>query len=401
MIFAGIDIGKNEHGFAAVKDRNNKFIKPRMISNDIDGFTQVMELLGSKTQNKAEIIIGMESTGHYWHAASNFFKAHGYRVDVFNPLISAKREQQSVRGNKSDKTSAVAIAKVLRDDDYSVCNDNDEKADELKSLIRQRSNLIEYRTDIKNRIIAYWDVVFPELQHYLDTPKLTTLAGLKLLENYTCAEEIARGHMTKLRNILGRIATAEEISAIREAARNSIGIKSRSTYQAALSSVRMFRHIRSEITVLEKQIGKIDDEQITILKTLPGVGLLSSACFRAEIGDFREFLKKSNKPANRRILAFAGAEPRIRTSGKFTGRIKMSRRGSKHLREALFMAAEAARKSSPYFKAIYNKHKSKGKHHRVAISHVMRKLVDIATAMLKNNEAFSAEKLSNFTVESL
>jgi len=203
MIFAGIDIGKNEHGFAAVKDRDNNFIKPSMIRNDINGFSHVLEVLNTCSPDKADVIIGMESTGHYWRPAAHFFESHGYRVDVFNPIISAKREQQSVRGSKSDMSSAVAIAKVVRDDDYSVCNNRMADSEELKSLIRQRENLVEYRTDVKNRIIAYWDVVFPELQSHLDTSKLTTLTGLGLLENYACADDIARAHLTKLKKFLG------------------------------------------------------------------------------------------------------------------------------------------------------------------------------------------------------
>ena len=401
MIFAGIDIGKNEHGFAVGKDRDNNFIKPRIIRNDINGFSHVLEVLQACSPDKAEVIIGMESTGHFWRPAAHFFESHGYRVDVFNPIISAKREQQSVRGSKSDKSSAVAIAKVVRDDDYSVCNNRDANSEKLKSLIRQREKLAEYRTDLKNRIIAYWDVMFPELQSHLDTSKLTTLTGLKLLENYACADDIARAHLTKLKNILGRIADDEKIKAIRETAKQSVGLKSKESHQAALSNVRLFRCLHTEIKTIEKQIGNLEDDQTALLRTIPGFGLLASACFQSEIGNLELFRKKSAKPLNRRILAFAGAEPRIRTSGKFTGRIKMSKRGSKHFREALFMAAESARKGSPYFKSIYEKQKNKGKHHRVAISHVIRKMVYIATAMLKNNEKFSIEKLSNFGVETL
>jgi len=72
----------------------------------------------------------------------------------------------------------------------------------------------------------------------------------------------------------------------------------------------------------------------------------------------------------------------------------MSKRGNKHLRTALFLAADNARKNSDYFKAIYNKQKNKGKHHYVALSHVMRKLVIIALAILKSGEPFDEKKLN-------
>jgi transposase len=400
MIYAGIDIGKNEHGFAVVKDRNNNFVKPRMIKNDIEGLTQVISVLQEHEPDQENVIIGMEATGHYWLPAASFFRSRGYQVDVFNPILSGKREQQSVRGSKSDKSSAVAIAKVVRDDDYSVCNDRGDEAEQTRALLRQRSNLVEIRTELANRIIAYWDVSFPELQSHLTTDQLTTLTGLSLLEKFACAREIADSHLTRLKSVLGKIAKEDKIKAIRESARHSIGLDNKVSHMAVLSDVRMFRHVRSEIHLIEKQLEELASEKTKLLKSIPGIGPIASAYFMAAIGDFEEFRKKSDKPLHNRILAFAGAEPRIRSSGKFTGQIKMSKRGDRHFRHALFMAAESARKCCPYFKSIYDRQKLRGKHHYVAVSHVMRKMVVIATAMLKKNEQFSLEKLPGFGVES-
>ncbi len=318
-----------------------------------------------------------------------------------SPLVSAKREQQSVRGGKSDKTSAVAIAKVVRDDEYSVYNDRGEESERLKALLRQRSNLVGTQTELSNRIIAYWDVVFPELQKHLKTEQLTSLTGLGLLDEFASAHEIAQAHLTKLKNVLGRIAKDDKVKAIRESAKRSIGLKSDAFYEAVLSDARMFRHLHTEIKTIEKKVEELRNDQSVLLQTMPGYGQITSVYLTAALGDFDSFRNASDKPLHSRILAFAGSDPRIRTSGKFTGNIKMSKRGDKHLRHLMFMAANSARICCPYFKAIYDKQKERGKHHYVAISHVMRKMVIIATAMLKNNEEFSIEKLSNFGVESL
>lgn len=401
MIFAGIDIGKKEHGFAVIKNRNNKLIKPQMVANDIDGLSEVHRILQKHAPDKKDVVIGMEATGHYWRSAANYFKSLGYQVDVFNPLISSKREQQSVRGRKSDKTSAVAIAKVIRDDDYSVYNDRDENSEELKALIRQRSNLVQIKTGLSNRIIAYWDVAFPEIQNHLKTEQLLTLTGLRVLEQYTCAQEIALAHLTPLKNAFGRIADKDKVKAIRESAKRSIGLTGGTFHLSVMSDVRMFRHLHEEINTVEKQMKELRNSQCDLLQSLPGYGFITSAYIMAAIGDFNTFRNASDKPLHNRILAFAGADPRIRSSGKFIGAIKMSKRGDKHLRHLMFMAADSARKCCPYFKAIYDKQKQRNKHHYVAVSHVMRKMVIIAAAMLKNNEEFSLEKLPNFGVASL
>lgn len=398
MIYAGIDIGKNEHGFTIIKDRNNNFVCPLMINNDAPGLNHALSVLREHSASVDDVIIGMEATGHYWRCAAEFFRSHGYRVDVFNPVVSASRERQSVRGAKSDKSSAVAIAKVVRDDDYSCYNDRGPVAEKLKALLRQREHLVETRTQMANRIIAYWDIVFPELQTHLSTDQLVTLAGLDLLENYCCACEISTAHLTKLKRILKKIANEDKVKDIRKAAENSIGLKGDTFHSAVMSNVRMYRLLRQEIRTLDKQIASLESDDAKLLRSIPGIGAVTSAYFMAAIGDVRLFRSRSDKQFHRTALAFMGAEPRIRRSGKYTGKIKMSKRGDKHLRRNLFMAADNARKRCPYFKSVYEKQRARGKHHYVAVSHVMRKMVIIAAAMLKNNEEYSIEKTPNFMV---
>ena len=50
--------------------------------------------------------------------------------------------------------------------------------------------------------------------------------------------------------------------------------------------------------------------------------------------------------------------------------------------------ATTVRLHTPYFNEIYKKHADKGKHHNVALSHVIRKIVDIMCGMYKTNTDF-------------
>jgi transposase len=392
MIFCGIDIGKNEHGFAIVTYGDNNLEKPIIVENNLEGFNKILKLIRKHENNNSKVVIGIESTGHYWKPVACFFEQQGYRVDVFNPIISAKREQQSVRGSKSDKSSAVAIAKVVRDDDYSTCHLGTEQTERLKSLLRQRDRIVEERKKAKIAIINYWDLTFPEIHKRLTSEQLSSVSGLNFIKKFAFAEEVGSAHLTSLKNILHRL-TSVDVEELRSAAKKSTGLNTAALHDAVLSEVRMLEVFNAEIKNLEKMIKEQDDRETVLLKSLPGVGLVTASTFMAEIGDIKEFDQKDkSKPLCYRILAYAGAEPRIRQSGKYTGKIKMSKRGNKHLRTALFLAADNARKHSDYFKAIYDKQKNKGKHHYVALSHVMRKLVIIAFAILKSGEPFDEKK---------
>ena len=88
------------------------------------------------------------------------------------------------------------------------------------------------------------------------------------------------------------------------------------------------------------------------------------------------------------LTVFAGIDPKLKESGKSKGQTVMSKRGSKHLRTALFQASLVASVWDPMFKSIYKKHKDKGKHHHVVLSHVARKMTHVIYSLLKSNKTY-------------
>jgi transposase len=71
------------------------------------------------------------------------------------------------------------------------------------------------------------------------------------------------------------------------------------------------------------------------IKSIPGIGSITGPLIMAELGDLRRFT--SRRPLHA-LLAYAGMDPRIRKSGQWSGKVKMSKRGS----VALFQAASKA-----------------------------------------------------------
>ena len=108
-----------------------------------------------------------------------------------------------------------------------------------------------------------------------------------------------------------------------------------------------------------------------------------------EIGDIKRF----SSPA--KLLSFAGSEPSVYQSGKFSASSgKMVKRGSPYLRWALLQAARTVPKFSLTFASYFNKKRNEGKHYCVAASHCAKKLIRIIFALLNNNSSFS----DNFSV---
>ena len=113
--------------------------------------------------------------------------------------------------------------------------------------------------------------------------------------------------------------------------------------------------------------------------SIPGVGELSAAMILSEFGDFSKFQNPS------KMLAFAGLEPGYFQSGQseYTGH--MVKHGSSRLRYALMNCCLPLISNEPVFAAYYAKKRSEGKPHRVALTHVAKKLLRVIYTLQTKN----------------
>lgn len=134
----------------------------------------------------------------------------------------------------------------------------------------------------------------------------------------------------------------------------------------------------------EASIQNIMNQINSPITTIPGIGFVLGAMILAELGDIGRFA------APEKVLAFAGLEPSVYQSGKYTPASgTMVKRGSPYLRWALLMAARSTIVNNPNFATYYQKKVSEGKHYNVICSHVAKKLVRMIFALLKKNTAYS------------
>ncbi|WP_200412074.1 transposase, partial [Virgibacillus salexigens] len=85
-----------------------------------------------------------------------------------------------------------------------------------------------------------------------------------------------------------------------------------------------------EIETLAKQF-----EVYEILTSIPGVGTKIAATLISEIGDVTQF----SHP--KKLVAYAGLDPRVYQSGKFTATInRITKRGSTKLRQTIYSAVQ-------------------------------------------------------------
>lgn len=395
MISVGVDIGKHVHCAAAINESGEVLLKPWLFDQEpdqFDCFDKKLHALGPPT----ELRIGLEATGHYWIVLHEFLSERGWQVEVFNPLLSAGRARTNLRGRKTDPDDALTHAKVVRDGAYTPMATASPVIGQMKALIRQRGFVVTQMANAKKRLGGLVDVLFPTFAGHFSDPYGRT--ALAVLEAFPGASSLADANLKTLHHLIseasrGRLGR-DLAKTLRQDARGSLArtISDPGKQYSAQMLIAQIRFSQQQIADLESRISSLYASLDPVINTIPGIGPVTGPSILAEIGDVHRFAKKGN--AANKLLAFAGADPRIRTSGNWRGKVKMTKRGSRSLRTALYQAAQSAVNSNPEFRAIYDKHRyERCKHHKVALSHVMRKLITVIYAVMRDNEPFDSEKI--------
>ncbi len=174
---------------------------------------------------------------------------------------------------------------------------------------------------------------------------------------------------------VARIGLIKDRTRLRNRAQTQdIGLLQRQTKARILHVERQITELNAEITNL------IASQEVTarshdILCSIPGFGKVTAAAvltIMPEIGGFER----------KQIACLAGLAPITRQSGQWRGKSSIQG-GRKPLRDALYMPALVAMRFNPDLKAKYDQLRTAGKPAKVAIVAVMRKLIEMANALVK------------------
>ena len=126
-------------------------------------------------------------------------------------------------------------------------------------------------------------------------------------------------------------------------------------------------------------------QQSDLLKSIPGLGKVSTALLLAELPFSRHACAKS-------VVSFAGLNPRPHESGSSVrGKGRISKTGSARLRAGLYMPAVVAMRFNPVIRNFYHRLLQAGKPKMLAITACMRKLLSLAFTILKSKTPFNPE----------
>jgi transposase len=140
--------------------------------------------------------------------------------------------------------------------------------------------------------------------------------------------------------------------------------------------------IRAEIAAIVKTdtelVKKIDN-----ITTIPGVGKLTAVIVLAETNGFE--LIKSKK----QLVSYGGLDVKLKDSGtSIKGKPKISKKGNRHLRKAMYMPALSAMRFNEQHKAVFARLVSKHGIKMKAAVAVQRKILELIYIIYKTDKAF-------------
>lgn len=387
MFIVGIDIAKRNHKAVIIDDQGKIVQKSFRFQNSCSGFNHLMSHVLRITNTKSQVVFGMESTSHYWLALYTRLMKEGYQVHVLNPIQPDSLRGLYIRQNKTDSRDSFIIAEVIRFGRFSATQVPQDKILALREMCRNRFFPVDSVSDLKRKVTALVDQIFPEYETLFSNNFVDS--SVQLLSKYPSPEKICKAKLSSITDLLlkasnGRFGQAKALE-VKELVRNTFGVADTCGVYSDLIQCYMeqIKFIQQQISALDQKIQDIMDSLDSPITSITGIGTILGATILSEMGDISRFSSAD------KLAAFAGIDPTVKQSGDFVEvKNHMSKRGTPYLRRALWMASTTAAHFDPMFRAYYEKKAAEGMRYMKIMGHVTKKMTTVVYAVLTDNKVY-------------
>lgn len=145
---------------------------------------------------------------------------------------------------------------------------------------------------------------------------------------------------------------------------------------------RQLAAVESQLRQFADQGTILEQECRELLKSIPGVGFVTTEVVLAEIGDIQRF------SSQKKVMAYAGLSPGQRKSAEKSQELHLEKNGSKLLRTAMIESAWRLIRHSTRWRGVYEQLKSRVRAKKAIVA-VARRLLGVVTAILKSGKPYT------------
>jgi transposase len=334
MLYAGCDLHKQTISVCIMNPARQIVRRERLLCVNEEAIHRFFEELG-------EFEAVVEATASYeWFV--RLIEPLAHRVVLAHPK-KLRVIAESTR--KSDKLDAQVLAEFLALDMVPASYRPTPRQREHRQLVRQRDRIQRRITSVKNRI-------------------------RRLLADYNADRQ--------------GLFSAEGLAFLRKL---GLSAADRFTMNQLLEE---YDFQRRQLKSAEQQIeafvatGPVRERELrTLLRTIPGVGFVTTEVILAELADITRFRSQSQ------VVAYAGLAPGQRESAGKTQELHLEKTGSKLLRSTMVEAAWRLVRHSPRWKGIFEKLKGRIRSKKAIVA-IARRQLTLVAAILKTGQPYSA-----------
>ncbi len=230
------------------------------------------------------------------------------------------------------------------------------------------SGVLAKNDPLDARMIASFVAIMPTRPAQLQAPAAERLAEMLAVRRQLSAEKVAAENASRLL----------EDAMLQRLSRRRIG------------------RLAADIDVLDERMVEIvaTDAALAhryrLLTSMPGVGAVLACTLLA-------LLPELGRMSRKQVAALVGVAPYAFESGTLKGR-RCIWGGRAHVRHVLYMAAMSASNWNPVLKAFHDRLKAAGKLPKVTIVAVMRKMITILNAMVRDDVTWADRYIGRHSV---
>ncbi|NRF96280.1 IS110 family transposase [Paenibacillus frigoriresistens] len=393
----GLDISKEESHGQAFLERGKPYKGTFHFEHAREGLEKLLQVIQDVEHASCQRpMLILEATGHYQSSVVQFLEEHHFLYIVINPLISNRLRKSNLRKVKTDAADAYLLGELYYKEEFEPFKKWGVQLLNLRYLTRQYESLSKMCVQTKLQFQAVLDQVFPAYKGVFGA--MYSSISLRFLNEFPTSylvlqtdEETLKSKIKEL--LTSRRGRSEDWVCVR--VQRLLNAAKQNPFQQTMYSshlvnlrvlIALILQYQEHLTGLEENIDALAEEiQEYDLIQIPGIGHKIAATILSELGEIDRF----DHP--KKLVAFAGIDPSVFASGKFTAtRNRITKRGSRQLRYALVMAVQCGliRSRNARLKEFYDRKRTEGKPHKVALVACANKLVHWLYAILKSKKKF-------------
>jgi transposase len=392
-ITCGIDWAENHHDVALV-DEAGKLVAKLRISDDVQGYLRLLELLAEAGDSVGEPVPVAVETAR--GLLISCLRTTGRKVYSINPMAVARyRERRTVARAKSDHADAMALANILRTDAdaHRPLPADSELVQAIAVLARAQQDAVWNRGQLSNQLRSHLKQYFPAALAAFQVRG----AGLDSREARAvlavAPDPVAAAKLSQVRlgSVLRKAGRQRNIEAWSRRLRAIF--TSQYLHQLPAVEQAMGRQTLALVWQLDAACRAAEDlaeaaaaafaehPDAAILSSFPGIGPVTGTRVLGEIGDDRTRFRDA-----RALKAYAGSAPITVASGKSLV-VRNRKVKNQRLAAAGYVWIFGAL-PTPQIKELYDHRRAAGDRHAAAMRNVFNRLLGCLHHCLQTGQAF-------------